>query len=110
MIEGLQIDVSSTELREMLLGRLEHHKKKIEAYESQEKQLAELEKKLADDAEQVSKVSNAGPLTSVQQALKKHRDQVIYYRFMAEHVVPNETYRLTDADLVRLGVQAERYY
>lgn len=41
MIQGLQIDVSSTELKEHIQGRAKHHKEKAEWYEKQVRNLKE---------------------------------------------------------------------
>lgn len=110
IISGIQIDVPADELKRLLLGRLEYHQEKVKAYEKQMTQLVEMERSLADEADRIGKTSNASPKESVQQAITKHKDKSIYYRFVAEHVVANAVYRLSENDLVRIGVQSERYY
>lgn len=110
MIQGLFIDVTSEELKKMLLGRLEYHKNKLAVYQKQLGQLEEVEKTLQAEAEVISKTSHGSPKSSMEQAIKKHSDQIIYYEFMAAHVVPSETYRLGEQELTRLGVSSERYY
>ena len=110
MIQGLYIDVPSTELKTMLEGRLKYHQEKVVMYKNQLDGLVKLEASLDEEARQLGKTSTATPKESMQQAIKKHGDQVIYYKFMAEHVVPNETYRLGEAELQRLGVSTDRYY
>lgn len=110
MIEGLHVDVPSAELKELLIKRLHHHESRISFYT---KQLAEIEKvddALRAEAQQYSKVSNAsGPVDSIRTSIQRHKDQCIYYRFVSEHLVPGETYRLEESDLRRLGFSPDRY-
>lgn len=109
MIEGLHVDVSSAELKEMLLGRLKYHQEKTTAYERQLADLTKIQAAFDEEAQRMSKMSNQGPKESLESAIKRHREQSIFYRFVSEHVVPNETYRLDENDLTRLGVQSDRY-
>ena len=110
MINGLQIDVTAAELKTLLLGRLKFHQDKVSFYEKQLSSMRSVDAALTEEARRMGKTSTAGPIESLEQAIKKHSDQTIYYKFMADHVVASETYRLAENDLVRLGVQAERYY
>lgn len=110
MIQGLFIDVPSTELKAMLEGRLKYHQDKVTMYRGQLEGLEKLEAGLDEEARRMGKTSTATPKDSMQQAIKKHSDQVVYYKFMSEHVVPNEVYRLGDNELARLGISSERYY
>jgi len=110
MIQGLFIDVPSTELKAMLEDRRKYHQDKVSAYTQQLEGLEKLESALGEEARRMGKTSTATPKENMEQAIQKHANQVIYYKFMAEHVVPNETYRLGDQELLRLGVQSERHY
>ena len=110
MITGLFVDVPSAELKSMLEGRLKYHQNKVDAYTSQLEGLEKLESALGEEAKQLGKTSTATPKENMLQAIQKHANQVIYYKFMTEHVIPNETYRLGENDLTRLGVQSDRYY
>lgn len=110
IINGLQIDIKAAELKEMLLGRLKYHEARVEVYQKQHEQLSKVERVLSEEAEAIGKVSNTSPVESVLSALKKHKDQAIYYRFMHDHVVEGAVYRLPEADLVRLGIKSERHY
>ncbi len=110
LIQGLHVDVTATELQCLLEGRLKYHQDKITAYSAQLVQLNKVDAALAEDAEMISKTSGTSPKSSLDQAIKKHRDQSVYYAFMAKHVVSGATYRLNEQDLTRLGIQSERYY
>ena len=110
MIEGLHVDVSAAELKELLLGRLKYHDDKVSHYEKQLGEMEKIDRALAEEAEVFSKTSTASPKKSLEQAVQKHKDQTIYYRFMSTHLVMNETYRLSEADLTRLGIAMPGYY
>lgn len=110
IIEGLHVDVKGTELKDLLLGRLKYHLDKVSNYEKQLVELKRVDKALAEDAESISKFSTASPAQSLEQAIKKHKDQTVYYRFVADHVITTATYRLGENELLRLGIQSERHY
>lgn len=110
LIQGLHVDVKGTELKELLLGRLKYHQDKVANYDKQLNELKKVDKALAEDAEAISKFSNASPAQSLEQAIKKHKDQTIYYRFVADHVITTATYRLGEQELYRLGISSERHY
>jgi hypothetical protein len=109
LIEGLHVDVKGTELKELLLGRLKYHNDKVSNYEKQLVELKRVDKALAEDAEQISKFSTQSPAQSLEQAIKKHKDQTIYYRFVADHIITAAVYRLGEHELQRLGIQSDRY-
>ncbi len=110
IINGLHIDVSSDELKTLLLGRLKYHQDKVGFYEKQLVEMKKVDAALTAEAQEMGKTSTRGPLESLEQAVKKHKDQTVYYKFMAEHVIANATYRLDEAALLRLGIQGERYF
>lgn len=109
MIEGLHADVTGTELKTMLEGRKKYHEDKRAFYERQRIEIEKAERALADEAKSMGKTHTRSPLEAVDDALRKHDAQIIYYTFMAAHVNLSETYRLSDHDLVRLGVTSERW-
>lgn len=115
MIEGLHVDVPGTELKTMLGKRLEYHQEKVVAYEKQlgnakeqRDRLKALEADFADKAEEIGKFQNSSsvrdPVPELENKIRSHKDQCVYYKFMAEHTVVAETYRLAESDLVRLGI------
>lgn len=110
IITGLHIDVSSDELKGLLIGRLKHHNDKVAFYEKQLGEMRKVDAALTAEAQEMGKSSTRGPLESLETAVKKHKDQMVYYKFMSEHVIVGATYRLDESALLRLGVQAERYY
>lgn len=110
IINGLHVDVSSAEMKTMLLGRLQFHTDKVAFYEKQLSEMRKVDAALSAEAQEMGKTSTRSPLESLEQAVKKHKDQTVYYKFMADHVIADATYRLDESALIRLGVQAERYY
>ena len=110
MITGLHVDVSSDELKTMLLGRLKYHKDKVALYQEQLVTMKSVDDKLKADRESIGKGSTQTPTDAIQSAIQKHENQCVYYDFMAKHVVASETYRLSEQDLQRLGVSSERFY
>lgn len=101
MIEGLKIDVSSTELEEHLSKRVEYHTERAEFYGLQVQNLK---------AGGVGILAQSNdPVSSLEGSEKSHQDKAAFYRFMKDHVIPDETYRLTEQDLVRLEI-VSRYF
>ena len=105
MIEGLKIELPSAELKTLLEARLKFHQQKMEAYTDQRARLAESEAALGKEAKRQGKFSNGNsPLDNLDDAIERHSNQCVYYKFTSEHVIPNETYRLAEIDLSRLGI------
>lgn len=109
MIQGLQIDVKGSELKTMFENRLKYHADKATALQGNLEKLSDIEKTMDAEAESIGKFSNASPRSSLETTIKKHKDQTIYYKFMVDHVVVDETYRLAEADLYKLGIQERTY-
>lgn len=110
IINGLHIDVSSDELKTLLLGRLKYHTDKVGFYEQQLVAMRKIDAALTEEARSVGKGSTSSPADSLDQAVKKHQNQCVYYKFMSEHVIQGATYRLDENALQRLGIQTERFY
>jgi hypothetical protein len=100
MITGLCVDISAKELREQLASRARHHEKKAKWYKGQAAALTR--------GGAATGVSN-DPVRSLEESEKQHREKAAYFRFMEQHLVKNETYRLSQEDLGRIEL-ASRYY
>ena len=96
MIEGIKIDIESEELKTHLLDKVKFHQDKTVHYETQ---VSALEKDKADLAG-----GSNNPVSSLQESAKKHKAVGEFFQFMADHIVPNETYRLQADDLRRLEI------
>lgn len=97
MIEGLRIEISSAEVQEHLGERADYHQGRRRFYERQVASLREGGLR-ADQA-----VSH-DPVSALQESAKRHGEREAFLRFMAEHIVPDETYRLSEQDLMRIEI------
>lgn len=104
MIDGFKIDVTSDELVGHLRERSEYHGTRARAYGEQSSQVTAFQ---VEDGGVVSYSNN--PASSLAQSSEGHRKKSAYYLFLADHVVPNEMYRLSDRDLDLLGIANPRF-
>lgn len=109
MINGLQIDVKSDELVKILKERLDYHEKKHVAYEKKAAELGAQIKNIEEDME-VGKVSGGTPVEQLNNKAREHKEKAAYYKFMIEHVIQNDIYRLSQEDLSRLGITTRYGY
>lgn len=101
MIEGLKIEISSEELEDHLDARAEYHEQKMNFYDEQVRNLR---------AGGVGAIAQSNdPVNSLQASAKQHKDRAAFFRFVSDHLILNETYRLDESDLGRLEI-ASRYY
>ena len=101
MIDGIKIDVKSDELRAHIQMRAIHHDNKAKWYNDQIRGL-----KSGGIAE--SGNSN-DPVGSLQNSMRNHQEKFALFQFMADHIVPDEVYRLAESDLSRLEF-VSRYF
>lgn len=109
MINGLQVDVKSAELKSIIKGRVDYHTDKAEAYE---KQAVKLRATIANIEEDVShgKVSHGSDVSqSMDVKARDHKDKAVHFQFLLDHVIQDDVYRLGPADLQLLGI-AQRSY
>jgi hypothetical protein len=92
MIEGIHVDVDSKELNNLILERAAVHKGKALAYNKQVKDL---------EASGIGEDANLSgdPVSGLKGKVKDHERKAAYFQFLADHIVPNETYRLSMSDL-----------
>lgn len=106
IIEGLKIQVSSEELEQHLRDRAAHHAARREFYLGQARNLDsgihELE--LDEEAEAMA-FSNSGrgdPRQSMRAAAKTHEERQAFFTFLADHIVQDVTYQLTESEFLKL--------
>lgn len=107
MIDGLKLQISSDELKALSMSRADYHSKKSQWFEGKAKELGPELGEMNDRAPDIQKYSSnnrAGVLEELETKARHHKDRSTYFRFMAEHVVPNETYSLAKEDLSQLEV------
>jgi hypothetical protein len=110
MVEGLQIDVPSEELKRIVAERAEHHATKAATYEAKAKDLQASIKDIEDDLEFGKTSMGATPAASLLNKAREHKDKAIHFKFILEHVIQNDTYRLGQNDLRLLGIATAHHY
>lgn len=113
MVENLQLEITSAELKGLLEGRMKFHAHKAEVLTAEMGRLGTVLDDLDEEAEEIGKyaMSNAGnsnPVDTLRSKAKVHRDRATYFKFFAEHIIPNEKYLLSQSDLATIEVTGSR--
>lgn len=102
MVEGLQFDIQSEELKKIIQSRIDYHIDRAQLYRVKAE---EIRKSLEGVEEKtIGKVSNAGPTESLETKAREHTDKLVHFKFMLDHVIINDVYRLSQQDLQLLGI------
>lgn len=112
-IEGLKLQMTSAELKELMGKRIEYHSSRTEWLEKKIKELEPDVQKFENDAVQSGKFAGNrvdGALGNFKQQFTHHQNRATLFKFMVEHLIPNETYVLTENDLTKLEVLSGRDY
>ncbi len=104
MITGLHIELSSEELKQHIQERADHHKKRAEWYSQQAAQLQEGQEPRQPDPDEDHHSRSYDPLQGLLTKVNEHRYKMVFFRFLADHIIPNEKYRLSESDLARLEI------
>jgi len=105
MITGFQLDVSSDELKNHLQIKADYHKGKAESYG---RQLEGVTKLMSDEPNAgLGQTVNAD--TGLHNQYRSHAQRASFFKFCADHILPNETYRLTEENLIKLEF-VERFF
>jgi hypothetical protein len=121
-INNLWVEMTREELRKFLLDRATYFGNKAKLAEEQLKRVksavTEAEKVTADEEDDNpahsgkgysnTRLDNSAEL-KLQERLRECRDKEKSYRFMAEHLVANSIYRLSEGDMVHLGLMKQWY-
>lgn len=120
-INNLWVEMTREELRKFLLDRASYFGNKAKVAEEQLRRLKavvkEAETATADEEDDNPAHSGKGysnrtenvPEQRLQERLKECRDKEKSYRFMADHLVANSIYRLSEGDMVHLGLMKQWY-
>lgn len=100
MIEGIQMDFKSSELKKHLVERSQHHKRREAFYLSQVRRVRQAGTKRAS--------YGTDPVTALENKAKSHRVRRELYALMSRHIVPDEIYRLKEEDLNRIELLSDR--
>ena len=101
MIDGIKLDFTTSQLSDHLQEREIYHSGKATFYNTQVGALT------SGGVEQQS-ISN-DPVSSLRQSREGHIQKSELFKVMREHLVQNETYRLTQGDLVTLEIISNRW-
>jgi len=102
MIEGLHFDVEYKEMKEHLEQKAQHHFSRKQFYFSQAVKLVEGEVESMD-------YTGGDPVKALNDKGKQHYARMEFFQFMADHLIKDETYRLSEGDLLTLEFISRRY-
>lgn len=102
MIEGIHVDVKSNELLDLLMERHKTHREKAIAYENK---VNELTVSGLDEDMNLS----GDPIAGLKNKVKTHKERAGFFLFLAEHIIPSETYRLSLSDLTNVELLSRWY-
>lgn len=102
MIEGLKVTVSGTELRELCMKRAAHHRERAKVYEGQRISMEQ------NEIEGMN-YSNGDPKRVLKDKWTEHESEAAELEFIAEHLVPVESYLLDAPALAKLGIARSRW-
>lgn len=97
MIEGMQVQLTTEQVAEILRERIRAYTEKADWYANQ----AEEWKKINAEVDVHEKPQTAAHMEEKAQA---GREVVKYTKFLLEHLIPDQTYRLGLEDLRTIGV------
>jgi hypothetical protein len=100
MIEGIHLDFKSSEIKEHLLERVHYHKEREVFYLAQVRRLRKAGAQL---------VGYVDPLSALEKKAESHRERRDLFAIMAEHIVPNEVYRLSETELGHIELPGRSY-
>jgi hypothetical protein len=100
MVEGLWIEMSSDKLRSLLNTRVGYHSDKAAWYKKQANALSE--------QVETTNASN-NPTQSLRSSQREHEGKATFFRVLADNVIPNETYRLSEENCLRIELYS-RYF
>ena len=101
MIDGLRIDVTSEELIRHLDERVRHHHERASECLARVKRAEALHAE-PDDEDEPFAGRWLGYAHELERRAARHRDREALLMFLRDHVIAQEIYRLTEADLQSL--------
>jgi len=99
MIQGIQLEITGKELVEHLEARAGHHLDRMAFYR---RKVGEVGDEAPEVEDEPAYSGHANPVEALKGKVRQHRKQAALFQFMAEHIVVDETYRITEQDLMRL--------
>lgn len=107
-IQGLKLSMTSEELKTTMLDRIKYHQEKADWCDKEYKRLEPELEKFRNEASAQGKMGRSNNVNTAASSFKneyqRHFDKVTLFKFMAEHIIPNETYIFDENDLRKLEV------
>ena len=94
MIDGLKLDIPSSDLAAHLQARREYHEERTSFYMTQAAALRA--------GGVVAQFQTNDPTRSLDASAEEHKRKAAFFGLMGKYLVPDETYRVTEHDLTRL--------
>jgi hypothetical protein len=120
-INNLWVEMTRAELVKFLNDRSAYYAAKGKVAEEKLKRLKDVDRevKAAQDEEDEDNPAHTGknfsnrmeyrPEDDLRERLKDCRDKEKAFKFMAEHLVPHSIYRLSESDMIKLGLMKQYY-
>lgn len=105
MITGLHFDVTTDELREHCNKMLAHHEEKVAFYETKLVGVNDLMENFNQGGSM-----NQDPRKTFQDKVREHREKISSFTFIRDHLIANETYRMTGNELKSLDIITSYFY
>jgi hypothetical protein len=103
MIEGLKVTIKGTELRQLCLKRAKHHLARAKVYAQQESVMVQ------SRIEGAASSSGSDPVRDIKDKREEHESGASEMSFIADHIVPRESYLLDLSALSKLGIAKSRW-
>ena len=94
MIDGIKVQLTTGQLRDHLMKRVRYHEEKRDLYAGQVQAL-EAGGERQDNA-------SLDPVRALKDRASQHSSKAELFRILADHLIPDETYRIADHDLTRI--------
>jgi len=107
-IKGLNWDIPSTKVKELLQVRIDQCDKKTELYEKQADAQAKLTEGMQNEELEFAKHST-DQSENLRRKAVEYRERSKMYVFLRDNVIKDASYRLDRGDLEFLGVVKNRY-
>lgn len=104
MIEGFHVDLTSKEINNHIHKMIEYHVGEAAVWEERFGKEREREAAFREQDPNFSRnfMPAAIGVDDPESRIKAHRERVSYLTFLRDHLIPNETFRLTESDLTSL--------
>ena len=101
MINGLHIQMTSAKLKAIFEERAQYHSEKAAWYGARAKDLKE---------EMPTLMVSNNPTDSLVQSQRTHEGKATFFLLLAQNIIPDEIYRLSDQDCLRVELYSQYFH